>query len=276
MLPHMSRKLLLFLLMPLFAVSVRAADTKVLANVRADAVYLEPVTNSAGTITFFAWNGINYKIQAMTSSGQLVNHQFFYDDQTVSKAETVARYLSLSEIEHDIEFTHRVGYGEFGLVGGTLHVKRSAGFAVGTYDLTGTPIGDISGRFHVVEFRGILTYTPLGYIGTLTQQNPYPGVPDQFILGPSTNDDVMGTEVGRNYGAGFSSGQFLITENTRDVKAYTFLRGTAVELASVQGGSGSLIELQASDSVTGPWLTFATFPAPTNRPMQVFRLKITK
>lgn len=243
-------------------------------NLRADAVYLEPATNSLGRISFVHRNGINYLFQIERTGGQLVQDQFFYDDPSYTYDQMFERVLSLSKVERDVEFSHRVGFGPFGVTGGTLRVKRAGGFSTGTYELTGTAIGTVSGRFRVVEFRGLLSESSGTYSGRLVQRNPFPGLPEQFVIGPASNDDVMGTDAGRNYNVGFSSGEFSASDPTTSVvKEWTRLRGTAIEVGTA---TGTVVELQASDRIGGQWQTFATFPAPADRAFEVFRLRIQR
>jgi hypothetical protein len=164
----MRAKLLLAVFPSLFSLSSSAFGAETfLVNVRALDLYLAPASNSLGSITFQSVaTGFSYEFKVTHPDGRTEQNGFVIIGGPSQTWSDVAKAVNV---------TSSVGAWPIDLPSGQLTLVRGIGNPVGTYQLTGTPIGTVSGQFGAVRFSGIVIFDGRAYSGQLQGQDNLAG-----------------------------------------------------------------------------------------------------
>lgn len=242
-------------------------------NVTADAMSLSPATNELGEITFLnTGDGNEYRFRVRSPNNSITEGKFYVGS---------IAYIDWVTVEREINTSHHIGYGNYGSPTGTIKIVRQAGSKFGTYSISNTPIGTVSGQFAIVRFSGIIQAALYGeFKGQLQGQANLFGAPELLGLGPSDTaaDDFVGDETGRDYSVSLSPDNTLIIADGSTAnagKAWRWFRGTYSDIQSDQLQQLQ-ITIETSAGVGSAWTLLTTIPAPIDADKRIYRLAIRK
>lgn len=248
-----------------FSPNTIGAET-LLVNVRALDVFLSPASNQLGRITFQSQGaGASYAFTVTHLNGSTDQNGFYI---------VGSPHQDWSDISKGVNSTYDVGYWPIGLQGGQITVVRGIGNPVGSYKLTGSPIGTVAGQFGIVKFSGIITHQGTDYSGQLQGQDNLPGSPQLMGLGGAGKTDFIGSETGIKFQVDTSTGGFNLYRTACPTGACPWLEliGSYSKLAA----GGFTLTVQATRTAVGPWTNLVSIPLTIDSSYAVFRVEIQK
>lgn len=236
-----------------------------LLNLTADSILLTPATNSLGTIVFSDVGG-----------GEAYNFRVTYPNGTQA---TGSFFTSLDQRLDWVNVNREISgdYPIRGSISGPIKLVRQSGATVGTYQISGTPLGTVSGLFGIVRFSGVVTETSTSDVSGQLQgpDNPL-GAPKVLGFGLGKNSDYVGTQAGMEFMVDlYTDGTVVVADTNYPLFTQTswqWLRGTWSKLV----GGGFTLTVQASPKVGGPWTDLTSLPIPAGQEIQLFRVVILK
>lgn len=242
---------------------------KFLVNLRALEVSLAPASNQLGRITFKSRaSGESYTFEVTYPNRSATQSSFYISGYG-------AKVQDWGNIATNVDATFDVGYGPFGLETGQIKVVRGMGNAVGSYQLTGTPIGTVAGQFGVVRFNGILQSEGAGaFSGQLEGQDNAPWAPQVMGLGGASSSDFVGTETGIKYRVDMSQGRITLyrSDYATGLNSWEILAGSYAKLVT----SDITLTVQTSSTAAGPWTNLTSVPLTIDSAYAFFRVLIEK
>jgi hypothetical protein len=265
---HMKAIVPLAFYLSLFSFSPSAIGAETfLVNLHALDVFLSPASNQLGRITFQSQaNGVVYAFTITHPNGSTEQSSFFI--------QAGSSLQDWSNISKSVNTTYTVGYGPIGITTGQIMVVREIGNPVGSYELTGSPIGTVAGQFGIVRFSGIVTLQGGAYSGQLQGQDNLPGSPQLMGLGGAGKSDFIGSETGIKFQVDTSGGGFNLTRTPCVMLAcsWQMLIGYYAKLAA----GGITLTVQASRTAAGPWTNLVSIPLTIDSDYAIFRVAIQK